>query len=102
MRFTYIPFLSIILPPDYTDLNLYSHILNGLLLGAFLGIAAVNTAANKHSEGVLGGVGNNSNTVIVYLFLYIRVEFFLYYPCFYKTTRGPLRCYFTWLIMLLS
>ena len=106
MRFTHIPFLSTILRPDYTNLNLYSYILNGLLLGVFLGIAVIHTAVNRHFKGVLGGVGNNSNTVIVYLFFhagikFLRVEFLFYHPRFYKTTQGPLRYYFTWLIILL-
>ena len=76
MRFTYIFSLSTILRPDYTDLNLYSYIFNGLFFEAFLGIAVVNTAVNRYSGGVLGGVGNNLNTVIMYLFFHVGIKFF--------------------------
>ena len=71
----YIPFLSIILHPDYTDLNLYSYTLNGFSFEAFLSIAVINTAVNKYFRGMLGGVGNNSNTVIIYLFLHAGTKF---------------------------
>ena len=66
MRSTHILFLSIILRPNYTDLNLYSYTLNRLLVGAFLSITVINMVINKYFGGVLGGVSNNSNTVIMY------------------------------------
>ena len=68
-------FLFIILHPDYTDLNLYFYTLIGLLLGAFLSIADINAAVNKHFSGVLNGVGNNLNTVIIYLFFHAGTRF---------------------------
>ena len=74
MRFIHILLLFTILHPDYTDLNLYSHILNRFLLEAFLSITVINTAINKHVKDVLGGVGNNSNTVIMYLFLHAGIK----------------------------
>ena len=52
-----------------------SHILNEFLLGSFLNIAIVNTAINKHFGGILGGVGNNSNMVIMYLFFHAGTRF---------------------------
>ena len=58
------------------DSNLYFHILNGFLFRVFLSIAVINTAVNKYFGGVLGGVGNNLNTVITYLFLYAGTKFF--------------------------
>ena len=76
MRSTHIPFSFIILYPDYTNLNSYSYILDGLLLGVFLGITVINAAVNKYFKGVLGGVGNSSNTVIMYLFLHAGIKFF--------------------------
>ena len=76
MRFTHIPFSSIILYPDYANSNLYSHTLNGLLLKAFLGITARNTAVNKYFRGVSGRVGNNLNTVIMYLFFHAGIKSF--------------------------
>ena len=45
------------------------------LLGVFLSITTINTVINKHSGGVLGGVGNNLNTAIVYLFLHTGTKF---------------------------
>ena len=73
MQSTHIPSLSIILCPDYTNSNLYSYILNGLLLKAFLSIAVI---INKHFQGALGEVGNNLNTVIIYLFLHAGTKSF--------------------------
>ena len=72
---THISFLSIILRHNYTDLNLYSYIFSGLLLRAFSNIAIINTAVNKYFKGVLGGMGNNSNTVIMYLFFHTGTRF---------------------------
>ena len=87
----YIPFSFIILRPDYADSNLHSHILSRFLLGAFSGITVINAAVNMHSGGVLGGVGNNSNTIIIYSFLHAGTRFFkgrifFYYPCSYRIT----------------
>ena len=76
MRSTYILFLSTILRPDYTHLNLYSYILNRLLLGPFLGITTINTAVNKYFGGVLGGVGNSLNTAVIYSFLHAGTKSF--------------------------
>ena len=76
MRSTYIPFSFIILCPDYAYSNSYSYTLNGFLLKAFLGIIVINTAVNKYFKGVLGGVGNNSNTAMVYLFFHAGTKFF--------------------------
>ena len=76
MRSIHVLFSSIIFRPDYADLNLYSYILSRYFLGAFLGIAVINAAVNRYFKGVLGGVGNNSNTIIVYLFLYIGIKSF--------------------------
>ena len=76
MRFIHVLFLSTILCPDYVNSNLYSYTLSRYFLGAFLGIAVINTVVNRHFEGVFGGVGNNLNTVIVYLFLHTGTRFF--------------------------
>ena len=69
-------FLFIILRPDYINLNLYSYALNKHFLGAFLGIIITNAAVNRYFKGVLGEVGNNSNTVIIYLFYHAGTRFF--------------------------
>ena len=76
MRSTYVPFLSIILRPDCVDLNLYSYILSEFLLGLFLGIIVINAVVNRYFGGVLGGVGNNLNTVVMYLFFHAGTRFF--------------------------
>ena len=73
---TYIPFLFTILHPDYINSNLYSYILSGYFLGAFLGIAIINTAVNRYFRGVLSGVSNNLNPVIIYLFFYAGTRSF--------------------------
>ena len=72
----YIPSLSIILRPDYTNSNLYFHTLNRLLPGAFFNITAINTVINKYFKGVLSEMGNNLNTVIICLFLHTGTKFF--------------------------
>ena len=72
----HVPFSSIILCLNYINLNLYSYVLSGHFLRAFLGIAVINTVVNRHSGGVLGGVGNNSNTVIIYLFFHAGIKSF--------------------------
>ena len=36
----------------------------------------INTVVNKHFGGVLDGVGNNLNTVIMYLFFHAGIRFF--------------------------
>ena len=76
MRSIHVPFSFTILSPDYTDSNLYFHILNKLLPGAFLGIAVINAVINRYFEGVLGGVGNSLNTVIIYSFLHAYTKIF--------------------------
>ena len=69
-------FLFTILYPDYANSNLYSHIFSRLLLGVFLNIAVINTVINKYFGGVLGGMGNNLNIVVIYSFLYAGTRFF--------------------------
>ena len=67
--------LFIILRPDYINLNLYSYILNKLLLGPSLGIAVINAVVNKYFGGMLGGMGNNLNIILMYLFFYAGSRF---------------------------
>ena len=45
------------------------------IFGTFSSIAAINAAVNRHFGGVLGGVGNSSNTVVMYLFFYTGIIF---------------------------
>ena len=55
------------------NLNLYFYTLNKLLLRVFLSITIINIIINKYFKGVLGGMGNNSNTVIIYLSLHAGI-----------------------------
>ena len=55
---------------------MYSYLLDGFLFEVFLSIAIMNTAVNRYFGGLLGGVGNNLNTVIVYVFFYAGIRFF--------------------------
>ena len=57
-------------------MNLYFYTLNRFLLRVSLSIIVINAVINKYFEAVLGGMGNNSNTVIVYLFLHAGIKFF--------------------------
>ena len=75
VRSTDISFLSTILCPNYTDSNLYSHTLSKLLLGTFSSITITHTAINRYSSSVLGGVGNNLNTAVMYLFSHTGTKF---------------------------
>ena len=54
---------------------MYSYIFNKLLFRVFLSIAVINMVINKYFKGVLGGVGNNLNTVIMYLFFHAGTRF---------------------------
>ena len=72
----YVPFSSTILRPDYINLNLYFYTFSGLLFQVFLGIIFINAAVNMYFGGVLSGVGNSLNTVIMYLFLHTGTIFF--------------------------
>ena len=75
MRSIHVLFLSTIFRPDETDSNLYSYIFNRFLFTVFLDITVINAVINRHFGGVLGGVGNDLNTVIIYLFLYAGTRF---------------------------
>ena len=42
----------------------------------FLSITIISAIINRYFKGVLGGVGNNLNTVIMYLFFHAGTRFF--------------------------
>ena len=70
------PFFIHYILSQLNQFEFYSHTFNGFLLGVFLSITVINTVINKHFGGVLGGVGNNSNIIIMYLFFYAGTRFF--------------------------